>query len=125
MPIAIIFWRWYYGEATKSVLTAWKNYVIFSLSYFSIPLLIRTLFAPWKRDITMKPRGLDLKRLFEYIAFNLISRSLGFVVRFFTIIVGVIFFFLVIIFGAIFFVIWIFLPFILAGLLIFSIISII
>lgn len=122
MPIAIVFLRWYYGEAVKDVLTGWRNYIIFSLHYFSIPLLLKTLFTPWKRDITRKPRGLDLKKLFEYIAFNLISRGIGFIVRFLTIVVGILFFFIVIIAGIVFFVIWLLLPFIVVGLLILAII---
>jgi len=122
MPIVIIFWRWYYGEATKNVLTAWKNYIIFDANYFSIPLLLRTLFAPWRRDITRKPKGLDFKKLFEYFAFNTISRGLGFLVRFITVLVGMLFIVFTILAGAIFFVFWIFLPFILAGLLIFAIV---
>jgi len=121
MPIVLVFWRWYYGEATKNILTAWKNYIIFALHYFSIPLLLRTLFAPWKRDITVRPHGLDFKKIFEYISFNAISRGLGFLVRFFTIIFGIIFFFAVIVFGALFSVIWLFLPPILLGLLFYAI----
>ena len=122
MPIAIVFWRWYYGEAVKDVLTGWRNYIIFSLNYFSIPLLLRTLFSPWRRDITKKPRGLDFQKLFEYIAFNSISRGLGFLVRFFTIIAGIIFSLVVVISGFVFFVIWLILPFAIAGLLILAII---
>ena len=122
MPIAIVFWRWYYGEAIKDVLTGWKNYIIFSLNYFSIPLLLKTILAPWKRDITRKPRGFDVKKVFEYIAFNLISRGIGFLVRFFTIIVGIVFFLLVLVFGFIFFIVWLILPFAIVGLFIFAII---
>jgi hypothetical protein len=122
MPIALVFWQWYYGEAIKDVLTGWKNYIIFSLNYFSIPLLLKTILAPWKRDITRKPRGFDVKKVFEYIAFNLISRGIGFLVRFFTIIVGIVFFLLVLIFGFIFFVVWLILPFVIVGLFIFAII---
>ena len=122
MPIALVFWRWYYGEAVKDVLTGWRNYIIFSLNYFSIPLLLRTLFSPWRRDITKKPRGLDVQRIFEYVAFNSISRGLGFLVRFFTIIAGIIFSLVVVISGFVFFVIWLILPFAIAGLLILAII---
>lgn len=125
MPIVIIFWRWYYGEAAKNVLVAWKNYIIFVANYFSIPLLIRTLFAPWRRDITRKPRGLDFKKLFEYFAFNAISRGLGFLVRFVTICFGAASIIFTAIAGAIFFVFWIFLPIILVGFLIFAIFSLI
>lgn len=121
LSVMVIFWRWYYEEAMRDILTGWKNFIIFSLEYFSIPLLLKTLFAPWKRDITRKPRGLDLKKLFEYITFNLISRGLGFIVRFLTICVGILFFFFVVIAGAVFFLIWIFLPLIFVGLFILAI----
>ena len=122
MPIALVFWRWYYGEAVKNILTAWKNFIIFASNYFSIPLLFKTLLAPWKRDITKKPRGLDLKIFFEYLSFNAISRGTGFIVRFFTIIAGIIYLFLTIVFGAIFFVLWLVLPLLILGLLIFAVI---
>jgi len=120
----VIFWKWYYKEAVKDILRGWKNFIIFSLEYFSIPLLLKTLFAPWKRDITRKPRGLDLKKIFEYIIFNLISRSIGFIVRFFTILAGIIFFLTVVILGAVFFIIWLFLPLIILGLFILALLLI-
>ena len=122
MPIVLVFWRWYYGEAVKNVLTAWKNFIIFATNYFSIPLLAKTLFAPWKRDITKKPRGLNLKKCFESLSFNTISRGLGFVVRFFTIIAGIVYLILTIAIGAVFFILWLVLPFVILGLLIFGIV---
>ena len=122
MTIPLIFWRWYYGEAMKEVLKGWNNFIIFATQYFSIPLLLKTLLAPWRRDITRRPRGLDLKKFFEYLAFNLISRGTGFLVRFITIIVGIIFLVFTIFAGAVFFILWLFLPLILLGLLIFSLI---
>jgi hypothetical protein len=121
MGITLVFWKWYYSEAVKNVLAAWRNFVIFALNYFSIPLLLRTLFAPWKRDITRKPRGLDIKKLFDYLAFNLISRGLGFLVRVITILVGIVFLILVAVAGAIFFVLWLVMPLVLLGLLILAI----
>ncbi|MFH1129557.1 MAG: hypothetical protein V1686_02370 [Patescibacteria group bacterium] len=120
--IVLVFWRWYYGEALRNVLDAWRNFIIFALSYFSIPLLFKTLFAPWRRDITKKPQGLDFKKLFEYLAFNMISRGTGFLIRFFTILVGIIYLVLTVIIGGIFFILWIILPLLILGLLIFSII---
>lgn len=124
VKVIAIFWKWYYGQAIKDILTGWRNFIIFSLEYFSIPLLLKTIIAPWKRDITRKPRGLDLKKLFEYITFNLISRGLGFLVRFFTICVGILFFLAVIILGAAFFILWLVLPLILGGFFILAIVLI-
>ena len=121
MAIILVFWRWYYGEAIGNVLNAWRNFIIFALNYFSIPLLLKTLFAPWKRDITRKPRGLDIKKFLDYLAFNLISRGLGFLVRLVTILVGIVFLILVAVAGAIFFVLWLVMPLVLLGLLILAI----
>jgi hypothetical protein len=122
MPIALVFWRWYYYEAVKDVLTAWKNFVIFAREYFSIPLLLRTLFSPWRRDITKRPKGLDIKKFFQYLAYNGISRGVGLIVRFFTILVGLIFLLLTIALGAVFFILWLVLPFVLLGLIVFALI---
>ena len=102
-------------------MTAWRNFILFALNYFSIPLLLKTLLAPWKRDITKRPKGLDLKKFFEFIAFNLISRSIGFLLRIFMVVIGTIFLIVTIIAGAVFFALWIILPLILLGLLIFGI----
>ncbi len=125
MPLGVVFFRWYYGEAVKDILVAWRNYLIFSTNYFSVPLLLRTLFAPWRKDITRKPKGLDFKKLFEYVAFNTISRGLGCFVRFTTIIMGVCFLFFVFLCGTLFFILWIFLPIIVLALLVFGIIFLI
>jgi hypothetical protein len=122
--VIAIFWKWYYGQAINDILTGWRNFIIFSLEYFSIPLLLKTIIAPWRRDITRKPRGLDLKKLFEYISFNAISRTLGFIVRFFTIWVGILFFLAVIILGAAFFILWLALPLIIVGLFILALLLI-
>lgn len=59
------------------------------LIFFSIPVLIRTLFAPWKRDI-YTPKNASLDIIFKTIIDNFISRLIGFIVRFFTIIVGLV-----------------------------------
>jgi len=116
-----VFWKWYYGEAVKNILTAWKNFILFAVNYFSIPLLFKTLFVPWKRDFTKKPKGWNFKKLFEYLAFNLISRGVGFFMRLLMIIAGAIFLIFVIVAGAVFFMLWLILPLILLGLLIFAI----
>lgn len=124
MSLVVIFWRWYYGQAVKNILVGWRSFVIFVSEYFSIPLLFKTLLSPWKRDITKRPRGLDFKKLFECLTYNLISRGIGFFVRFFTILIGIIFLLLTAITGAVFFVIWLVLPLITLGLFIMAIILI-
>jgi hypothetical protein len=54
---------------------------------FSIKYLINTLIQPWKRDITI-PINPSLQDYFKSFIDNLVSRVVGFVVRFFTILAG-------------------------------------
>lgn len=52
------------------------------LHYFSLPLLLSTLFSPWKRLVGEdKTTGFDVAKYFETLTFNLISRGIGATVR--------------------------------------------
>lgn len=108
--ILLRFWGWYYTGAVKSLVKIWKNFIIFVKEYYSIPLLLRTLISPWRRDVTRRPRGLDIKRLFEVLAFNLISRTIGFILRSIIVVVGLICLIGVIIFGFLALILWLILP---------------
>ena len=66
---------------------SWKNLVIYAFNAFSVPLLLKTLFLPWKMD---KDAGGHLSFL-EKTVFFIFSRVLGFVARTIFIITGLIF----------------------------------
>jgi len=76
---------------------------------FSIPYLLKTLFEPWKRDISGST-GQDIRGQFESFINNLIARVMGFIVRTATIIAGIIVLFFSIILLFIFFLGWMLLP---------------
>ena len=59
------------------------------IQYFSITLLLKTLFAPWKRDLRSTSR-MPLDLIVRTIIENGISRGVGFVIRTFTIVLGLI-----------------------------------
>ena len=69
-------------------LKSWFNFIKFWWYFFSIPLLLKTLFSAWHRDIIKYPRGFDLKEFAQTFVFNLLSRLLGAFVRSATIIFG-------------------------------------
>lgn len=75
------FVSWWYG---RGWLEAWKtagSWVKKVQLTFSIPLLVRTLFSPWKQIISMPGRSIEAK--FRAVIDNLVSRTIGFFVRLF------------------------------------------
>lgn len=86
----------------KSTLTVWWAVLKIVAEEFSLVQLLKTLFAPWRRDIT-PPQG-SLDEILRAFLENIISRTVGFVVRFFTILVCIALEILILVIGAIFFV---------------------
>lgn len=107
-PFKYIFW--YYYKAPFDLLKIWQNFLKFFWSYFlPIPQLLKTLFSPWRRDITRysyKVYGFDPKILLQTIAFNLVSRSIGFLVRFLSIIFVIALEMSLLVFGIALFIFW-------------------
>jgi len=72
-----------------SIIAYWKvvlNFSIFWFHWFGILLLLKTLFATWKRDIEPATKGFSFKEWFNRHLFNLFSRLIGFIVRGLTIV---------------------------------------
>lgn len=101
---------WHFIEVPKFILIAWKNFLLFNINYFSIPQLIKTYFSHWRRYKESYGRGFDPKRYVEVFIGNLISRTIGAIIRTFTILIGLIFEIFIFIFGILIFLFWISLP---------------
>jgi len=96
---------------------AWKNFLRFNLNYFSISLLLKTLFSHWRKYQWSYGRGFDIKRYAEVFFSNLISRVIGAIIRFFLILIGVVAEIIIVLAGIIVFLGWLLLPvLLLAGL---------
>ena len=107
------FISWYFFDIPKEILKAWRNFLLFNFNFFSITLLLRTLFSPWRKYKYSYGRGFDFKRYLNVFSFNMISRAIGAIVRIFVIIFGLICEFFVFLFGIIIFLGWLILPFLL------------
>ncbi len=78
---------------------SWKNLVIWAFNFFSIPVLLKTLFAPWQMDKSGSAGG----DWWENALFAIFIRVLGFLARSVFIILGLALTFLVILTYPIFF----------------------
>jgi hypothetical protein len=71
--------KWWYGPGWGEAAEGAKKRLLTLADMFSIAILLRTLFAPWKRIISYPGAGLDahLRAMLD----NLVSRIIGFFVR--------------------------------------------
>lgn len=101
-----MFWYWYLILVPKKILKIWRNFLFFGWRFFSIGLLMRTLFTPWKRDVMRRQKGAGLKVFFESLIINIFTRCLGAVLRSVVIILGLIFELIILICGSLVFFGW-------------------
>jgi len=113
--------HWQFLEMPRNILSAWRNFLLFNLDYFSVGLLLKTFFSPWRRYSWVYPRGFSISKYLEVFFSNLISRILGAVVRSFLIIFGIVAEVFLIVGGATAFVFWLVLPFLIIFCLVFGI----
>lgn len=77
-------------------------------STFSMPLLLKTLFSPWRRLGGLGGKSIDAQ-IRSFID-NLISRVVGFITRLLVLIAGALIMLVVFIAGIVFTIIWPFIP---------------
>jgi ATP-dependent Clp protease ATP-binding subunit ClpA len=76
------FLSWHYSEGIRYYIKSCIDTVHYVVHTFSPMLLLETLFAPYKRIIVADSGpGFDIKRKFEAMTFNFVSRFIGFFVR--------------------------------------------
>lgn len=104
------FILWFGKEIPLSILKAWRNTVWFTFHYFSLPTLMLTLFAPWRRYSWTYKGGFSIGGYFEALASNLFSRIIGATMRLPVIAAGLVAAVLAFCAGAIAFALWFLLP---------------
>lgn len=117
MQFAVIFahyWLWHYSRAVLDIFAIWRDIIVFVWNYFSVSLLLSTLFSPWKKIKENYGDTLDFGRLFSTFFVNLMMRLVGAVIRLFTVLLGLIALALSAALGAAFLALWLFAPVILA-----------
>ncbi len=103
---------WHFKEAPIEIYRAWVNFLIFNFEFFSIGVLLRTLFSPWERVSEGYSGGIsNISENIQVLILNGFSRILGFLVRIIFIIIGILFQIAVFICGLFIIVFWFIFPF--------------
>jgi hypothetical protein len=82
LMLILEFFRWWYGVGWQKAIFGGIGLVKKVELSFSIAILLKTLFSPWKRIITDPGRALEDK--LSATLDNLVSRIVGFFVRIFS-----------------------------------------
>jgi hypothetical protein len=106
----IDFVRWWYGPGWVLRFRMLVSHVENWLDYFSVRILLKTLFSPWRQTITYTIRDESIDKKFSAFLDNLISRLVGFFVRIFALIAAVVMVLVIFILNIIYVCIWPLLP---------------
>jgi hypothetical protein len=107
--------KWHYGRGLRELFGVAGNFLWFVSHFFSFKLLIKTLFAPWKRLGERYEGGLDFGAFASSLIVNSLMRAFGFVTKTLVLLVGFISYILVLMFSFFILFIWVFAPLVLLG----------
>ncbi len=109
------FIQWWYGPGWRDMANRVIGRARQTYAYFSISLLLRTLFQPWRR--IMSPPGGSLQQRVHALADNAVSRGVGFSIRIIALFTAVIMITLTLVLGGLLVILWPILPLISIGLM--------
>lgn len=113
---------WHFLEMPKNILLSSKIFIGFCLDYFSIEVLSKTLFEPWKKDVKSYEKKLEVEEYINVWFDNFISRTIGTILRTVLIVWGLLSIAISLIVILIIFVSWFLIPILLIGFLYYGLI---
>jgi hypothetical protein len=75
------FFSWWYGRGWRGIAESGMQRMEQVQQLFSAGILLRTIFAPWRRIVTVPGAGIDAQ--LRAFGDNMVSRFVGFTVRIF------------------------------------------
>jgi hypothetical protein len=106
--IALAFFSWWYGRGWNDTAHRLSRRIDKLNRAFSVKLLLKTLFSPWRRIISYP--GASLGEHFRAWGDNIVSRIVGFFVRLFVLLAALIASLVIIIVSILEVIVWPLLP---------------
>ncbi|MBI2100113.1 MAG: hypothetical protein HYT48_02105 [Candidatus Vogelbacteria bacterium] len=101
---------WHYTLALWDLAIILRDLWLFLFRFFSLPTLVRTLLAPWRRLAESYPSGFNPQAVLEIVVVNTLMRLVGFIFRLVMIVISIIVLIAAAILGVIFFLLWLLSP---------------
>jgi hypothetical protein len=108
--LAIQYVRWHYTYAVADLVGIMLNFVWFLYEFFSIPILLKTLFVPFHRLSESKHTGFDPAAWLQALTINTLMRIVGALMRLLLIAIGIVLIMLVAVVGLGFLIVWLLAP---------------
>lgn len=107
--------KWHYGQGFSELMGVAHNFLWFVAHFFSFKLLLRTIFAPWKRLGENYTGGFNLGAFASTLIVNTLMRAVGFVTKMMVLALGSIAYVSVALLSLFLALIWVLAPVILLG----------
>lgn len=117
MIIILGYLKWHYTNAIFSLGKIQNNFFYFITEFFSIKLLVKNFFDPWKKMNYSYPERFNPKEFFYTLMTNLIVRIIGILMRSGLLLISLIICLLFIALYPFIILIWLLLPLIVASLI--------
>ena len=114
MSLVLDYFIWWYSDGFIRLLKYLKAYIVILADNFSVRIILRTFFQPWKRDVT-PTKGLSLDKRFQVWVWNLIARGFGMIIKGVTFLIFLVFFIILVVIELLAIIIWLLFPIIILG----------
>ena len=104
--VIVLFLKWWYGAGWGWLFGQYQHKLTSVSRNFSVSILLKTLFSPWKQLTTQA----TFRNFFQALIDNTVSRLIGFVIRFFVLATAVLIIVLVSLAFAVIAISWAFIP---------------
>jgi hypothetical protein len=106
--LVVAFLQWWYGPGWRDASSRLTMRMQRTYLSFSVPILLRTLFEPWRRIITTPDSSLQARA--RALVDNAVSRFIGLSARLLTLLTACLLLVVYAIFGSLILVLWPILP---------------
>lgn len=105
------YFLWHYSIALVRFTSIYRDLVFFVADFFSLPILLKSFLAPWRRLSEPYPEDkFNISEILAVFVVNSLMRLVGIIMRAFIIVIGLVALVVIIILYPVLLVLWLALP---------------